>query len=467
MILSYRGKLLLLIILWAQCIFGYSSEIYFCEPSNAVRGDFTIRDEHNNEKIRWFTDARFGMFIHWGLYSIPAGEWKGEVMPLNKYAEQINLAMKIPNAEYEKLANEFNPVDFNADEWVDCAVKAGMKYMVITAKHQEGFAMFHSKFSDYNVVDATPFKRDPLSELAVAARKAGLKFGFYYSNARDYHVSGANWNTHGNTWDFLPQSKEDFKAYYYGLVFNQVEELLTNYGKIDIMWFDVPYKLTEQMSKDLKAHVVSLQPDCLINGRIGNNLGDYFSTRDNEMPSGRIEEAWETCVAMNGSWGYSKHHHNWKSSKQLIETLIESVSKGGNFLLNVGPTGQGSFDDNSMEILDDIGIWMKSNSSSIYNCTYAPEEFKAPEGYMLTYNAEKERLYIHLIENRSKELCLPGYRGKIMKAKWLYDSSEIRIADKSQVDDSMRVVDKDNLYLILHEKMSELNIPVIELVLTH
>ena len=423
------------------------------------------RGENIAEKLRWWTDARFGMFIHWGLYSIPAGEWKGEVMPLRKYAEQINLAMKIPNAEYEQLADEFNPVDFNAEEWVNYAKKAGMKYMVITAKHQEGFAMFHSKVSAYNVVDATPFNRDPISELAAAAKKAGLKFGFYYSNARDYHVAGANWNTHGNTWDFPPQSEEDFKAYYYGLVFDQVEELLTNYGEIDVLWFDVPYKLTEQMSKDLKSHVLSLQPNCIINGRIGNNMGDYFSTGDNAMPDSVIKNPWETCVAMNGSWGYSKHHHDWKSSNTLIKILIESVSKGGNYLLNVGPTGLGSFDDNSNRILRDIGNWMKANSSSIYNCTFAPEGFKVPDGCLLTYNPEKNRLYVHILEKPSKELCLAGYRGRIKKARWLNNSTEIIITDGSSVENTLSSKGNNNLNLILPEGISEVNIPVIELIM--
>ena len=432
--------------------------IAYCLSGNA-------QYKNNYSKLQWWSESRFGMFIHWGLYSIPAGEWNGEVMPLRKYAEQINLAMKIPNAEYEKLAKEFNPIEFNAEEWVDHAVKAGMKYMVITAKHQDGFAMFHSKVSDYNVLDATPFNRDPLSELAVAAKKAGLRFGFYYSNARDYHVPGANWNTHGNTWDFPPQSEKDFKEYYYNLVFDQVEELLTNYGEIDIMWFDVPYKLTEKMSKDLKSHVLSFQPNCIINGRIGNDLGDYHSTGDNGMPERLINKPWETCVSMNGSWGYSKHHHDWKSSKQLIKTLIESVSKGGNYLLNVGPTGLGSFDDNSIKILRDIGTWMKINSSSIYNCTFAPDVFKAPDECLLTYNPKKNRLYVHILEKPSKELCLPGYRGKIKKARWLNNSTEIIIADESSAENTLGSAGNNNLCLILSEEIFELNIPVIELVL--
>lgn len=159
-----------------------------------------------NPKLKWWTDARFGMFVHWGLYSLAAGEWNGELMQGNKYAEQINSNMKIPNAEYDQLTTKFNPVGFNAEEWVNYAISAGMKYLIITAKHQDGFAMFHSKASNYNIVDATPYKKDPLLELANAAHKAGLKFGFYYSNARDYHVAGANWNTHGNTWDFSEQT---------------------------------------------------------------------------------------------------------------------------------------------------------------------------------------------------------------------------------------------------------------------
>lgn len=412
-------------------------------------------------KLKWWTDARFGMFVHWGLYSLAAGEWNGEIMRGNGYAEQINSNMKIPNAEYEQLASKFNPVDFNAKEWVNYAISAGMKYLIITAKHQDGFAMFHSKASGYNIVDATLYKEDPLFELAKAARKAGLKFGFYYSNARDYHVAGANWNTHGNTWDFTKQTEDDFKKYYYGLVFDQVKELLTNYGKIDILWFDVPYKITEQMSTDLKKHVLSLQPNCIINGRIGNNKGDYFSFGDNAIPDSVMKSPWEACVTMNDTWGYSKYDNNWKDYKQLLRLLIESVSKGGNFLLNVGPTGTGTFNKTTTSILTDIGAWMKLNHRSIYYCTSAPSNFKIPDKCMLTYNPEAKRLYIHLIDSQVSKLLLKGYQGKVKKACLLGNASDVKIANVPIFPDEQ----KNDLELILPKRTHKADLSVIELML--
>ncbi len=414
-----------------------------------------------NLKLKWWTDARFGMFVHWGLYSLAAGEWNGEVMHGNGYAEQINSNMKIPNAEYDQLASKFNPVDFNEEEWVNYAISAGMKYLIITAKHQDGFAMFHSKASNYNIGDATPYRKDPLLELSKAAHKAGLKFGFYYSNARDYHVAGANWNTHGNTWDFSKQTEDDFKNYYYGLVFDQVKELLTNYGKIDILWFDVPYKLTGQMSSDLRNQVLSLQPDCIINGRVGNNQGDYLSFGDNAIPDRSFESPWEACITMNDTWGYSKHDNNWKDYKQLLKLLIESVSKGGNLLLNVGPTGTGAFDKNATAILTNIGAWMKLNHRSIYNCTSAPATFRIPDKCMLTYNPEAKRLFIHLIDSQISELLLKGYKGKIKKACLLGDSSEVKIANVSIRPDEQ----EDDLVLILPKRSYNADLSVIELIL--
>lgn len=417
-----------------------------------------------NLKLKWWTDARFGMFIHWGLYSLAAGEWNGELMHGNGYAEQINSNMKIPNAEYDLLASDFNPTDFNAEKWVGYAVRAGMKYMIITAKHQDGFAMFHSKASGYNIVDATPYKKDPLSELAKAARKAGLKFGFYYSNARDYHVAGANWNTHGNTWDFQEQTEDDFKSYYYGLVFDQVKELLTNYGQIDVIWFDVPYKLTEQMSIDLKRHVLSLQPNCIINGRIGNNKGDYVSFGDNTIPDSPYTFPWEACVTMNNTWGYSKHDNNWKSSGQILTLLIESVSKGGNFLLNVGPTGTGLFDKNAVAILSNIGAWMKLNHQSIYNCTSAPKSFKVPGNCISTYNPATKRLYLHLLDSSVSGILLEGYKGKVKNARILGSLAEVKITNAPiGHNNPEKYRGEDDLELTLSGGFSGTNLPVIEL----
>lgn len=257
------------------------------------------------------------------------------------------------------------------------------------------------------------------------------------------------------------QTEDDFKKYYYGLVFDQVKELLTNYGKIDILWFDVPYKLTKKMSSDLKNHVLSLQPDCIINGRIGNNMGDYLSFGDNAIPDHSFESPWEACITMNDTWGYSKRDNNWKDSRQLLKFLIESVSKGGNLLLNVGPTGMGFFDKSATAILANFEAWMKLNHRSIYNCTSAPATFRIPDKCMLTYNPEAKRLYIHLIDSQVSELLLKGYGGKVKTACLLGGTSEVKIANVP-IENGEH---KNDLILILPKGAHRANLSVVELIL--
>ncbi len=236
----------------------------------------TSSEEAAREKrLQWWRDARFGMFIHWGLYAVPAGEWKGKQIP--GIGEWIMNRARIPVDEYEQLATQFNPVNFNAEEWVRVAKDAGMKYITITAKHHDGFAMFGSKASRYNIVDATPFHRDPLKELAAACQKAGIKLCFYYSQTQDWHEPDAD----GNTWDFPDESKKDFAKYLKEKAIPQVRELLTNYGPIGMIWFDTPRKITKEQSEELAALVHQLQPQCLVNGRVGHNAGDYDSAGDN------------------------------------------------------------------------------------------------------------------------------------------------------------------------------------------
>lgn len=246
--------------------------------------------------MKWFHEARFGMFIHWGVYSVPAGEWKGK--PTTFFGEWIMQREKIPVTEYEKLTAQFNPMKFNADEWVKVAKDAGMKYIVITSKHHDGFAMFGSAVSKFNIVEATPFKRDPLKELSVACQKAGIRLCFYYSHARDWHEpDGAD-----NTWDFPVE--RNFQKYFDGKVKPQVRELLTNYGPISTMWFDTPIMITKEQCQELIALVHQLQPDCLVNGRVGFGLGDYEIPTDNQVETDNASQDWEACVTMNddGKW---------------------------------------------------------------------------------------------------------------------------------------------------------------------
>lgn len=303
-----------------------------------------------------FMKLRLGLFIHWGLYAIPAGEWKGQPMRGNGYAEQINNNCRIPNREYEPLAGLFQPQAFDAETWVRLARNAGMRYLVFTAKHQDGFAMFHSKVTDFNVVDATPFARDPLAEIAAACAKYDVRLGIYYSHARDFHCPGANWNDHGNTWDFSPQTEADFENYFESLALPQVKELLSSYGEIFLMWFDVPYQIPARLSRRLRDWVKGFQPECLVNSRIGNGFGDYESLGDNQLFSEAVTAPFEACVTMNETWGYSKHDEHWKTPAEVIRIAETVFQKGGNLLLNVGPDAQGSFPEPAVGILEALGL---------------------------------------------------------------------------------------------------------------
>ena len=307
--------------------------------------------------LGWWREARFGMFIHWGLYAIPAGIWKGE--PVDGIGEWIMLRKRIPRAEYETLAKQFDPVRFDAAAWVDLAVQAGMRYLVITAKHHDGFALYQSPCCPYNIVDATPFGRDPLAELADACRAAGITLGFYYSQDQDWHDPGGS----RNDWDFAAEDK-DFAAYLERKVKPQLRELLTQYGPVGLIWFDTPYSISREHSIELRDFVHRLQPDCLVSGRIGNDVGDYGSLGDNQIPAGRVQADYETPATLNDTWGFKSTDHHWKSTETLLLLLIDLASKGVNYLLNVGPTAAGVIPEPSAQRLRAIGAWMRTNEDS-------------------------------------------------------------------------------------------------------
>ena len=281
------------------------------------------------EKMKWWREARFGMFIHWGLYSVLAGMWEGRKVP--GIGEWIMQHARIPVKEYELLAKQFNPVNLDVREWVGMAKNAGMKWIVITAKHHDGFCMFDTKLTDYNIVKATPFKHDPLKDLAKACEEEGIRLGFYYSQTLDWHHPDGI----GNDWDFDPR-KKNFSSYLEGYVKPQLQELLTNYGPIAVLWFDIMTPTPEQ-ARDIKEWVRNLQPDTIISGRIDpsgfeTGIGDYRERGDNEIPAERIEGDWETPGTINDTWGFKSYDHNWKSTGVLIHKLVEIVSKGGNYL---------------------------------------------------------------------------------------------------------------------------------------
>jgi alpha-L-fucosidase len=360
------------------------------------------------------------MFIHWGLYAVPAGTWQGK--QVGGIGEWIMNTGKIPVADYAGFAKEFNPVKFDAEQWALTAKNAGMKYLVITAKHHDGFAMFPSKISPYNLNDATPFKRDPLKELAAACRKQGMRLGFYYSQAQDWHhPGGASWES--PHWDKAQDGS--FDAYLQKIAVPQVREILSNYGKVSVLWWDTPESMTRERA-ELFLPLLKLQPGIITNDRLGGGYNGDSATPeqtipDTGFPGGRD---WETCMTMNDTWGFRADDHNWKSPETLIRNLADIASKGGNYLLNVGPTAQGEIPQPSVERLEAIGKWMAVNGASIHGTSASPFE-KPAWG---RYTQKPGKLYLHVFDwPKDGRLILPELKNKVKKAYWLSDPKKRRL----------------------------------------
>ena len=384
----------------------------------------------DEERMAWWRDAEFGMFIHWGLYAIPAGEYKGEKVKGN--GEWIMDKLDIPVNEYEQLASQFNPVKFDADKWVSIAKNAGMKYIVITSKHHDGFALWDSKVSDYDIIDASPFKRDILKELQIACEKEDIKLCFYHSIA-DWHHPDAqaplfpNYNA-GQKDKSVANPR--FPKYYENYLKPQVKELLTNYGDLGVMWFDGEWiaDYTTEMGKEMYQFIRSIQPNIIINNRVdkgrngmagmnvnGNFLGD-FGTPEKEIPDTGLNGAdWESCLTMNDTWGYKTNDHNWKSKEALVHNLIEIVSKGGNLLLNVGPTAEGLIPQPSIDRLAAMGDWLKVNGTSIYGANASP--FEKPDWGR--YTSKRGILYAHIFENPKDHKIRIDRSLKVVNASFL------------------------------------------------
>lgn len=380
-----------------------------------------------NPRTAWFEDARFGMFIHFGLYSIPAGVWDGKRMPRNDYAEWIRMQHDwpkpggIPKEDYDGLLGRFDPQGFDADAWIREAKTAGMKYCLITAKHHDGFALWDSKVSDYNVVKATTFKRDILAELTQACRRHGLKVGFYYSHWLDWeHPGGAlpPWPEQVGDPPLPRPTQDAYEKYWIGKCLPQVKELLVNFSP-DLMWFDSWGNQEEFLTKDRLDRLIKLvretRQECLINSRIGTRDGiDYISMNDNSFPAQSFGQAWETSGTLNHSWGYHRLDFNWKPTSQLLRNLVNNASHGGNYQLNVGPTGEGVFQPAAIRRLREIGAWMDVNSSAIYGSRPAP--FPQPSWGRLTVRTMpdgKQRLHAFVYDPKpgaTLVLAGPGTR---------------------------------------------------------
>ena len=353
-------------------------------------------------RMAWWRDARFGMFIHWGLYAVPAGEYKGQRD--EKIGEWIMKHLKIPASEYETFVARFNPVKFDAREWVRIAKDAGMKYIVITSKHHDGFAIFDSKVTGYDIM-ATPFHRDVLKELSQAAREAGLPLCFYHS-ILDWHHPDAQGPAFP---DYEKVANASWPRYVAGHMKPQIKELLTNYGRIGVLWFDGDWikEWSDDQGRDLYAYVRGLQPSLIVNNRVGagrqgmaglSKAGSFagdFGTPEQEVPATGLPGVdWESCMTMNDTWGYKSFDQNWKSGSTLVRTLIDTSSKGGNFLLNVGPTAEGLIPGASVERLAAMGRWLRVNGEAIHGS--GPSPIPAPAWGRLT--SKPGRLYLHVYD---------------------------------------------------------------------
>jgi len=414
-------------------------------------------------RMKWWTDARFGMFIHWGLYALPARhEW-------------VKNGERMTNEQYQKYFELFDPDLYNPKEWARMAKAAGMRYVVLTAKHHEGFCLWDSKYTDYKATN-TPFGKDLIKEYVEAFRAEGLKVGFYYSlidwHHPDYTIDRVHPQRQESDADYAKLNAGKDMNKYREYLKNQVRELLTNYGEISIIWFDFSFPgkngkgRADWDSENLLKLARSLQPGIIVDDRL--DLEDVaggwdFTTPEQEKVAKWPERngkriPWETCQTFSGSWGYYRDEYTWKSPAQLVELLVESVSKGGNLLLNVGPTARGTFDYRAQASLAAMGEWMKVNGRSVYGCTEAPAGLVAPPNTLLTWNPATNRLYVHLLVYPLDRINLAGLAGKVKYAQFLHDASEIRFGPG-------RGEGSGDLSLALPVRKPPVEIPVLEIFL--
>jgi len=421
---------------------------------------------------KWFTEARFGMFIHWGLYAMPARhEW------IKKYET-------IPEEKYDTYFKYFEPDLYNPSEWAKAAAQAGMKYFVITTKHHEGFCLWDSKLTDYKAPN-TPAKRDLLRPMIEAFRNEGLRVGLYHSLIDWHHPEFRIDDTHclHKEPDRKKLNENRDQKKYAKYLHGQVEELLTQFGKVDILWFDFSYPAGKRgipadydgkgaadwMSEDLYKIVRKLAPEVILNDRLDMDEGWDVKTPEQFTPKNGVQVngepvVWEACQTFSGSWGYFRDEHTWRTGDELIRTLIDSVSKNGNLLLNVGPTARGEFDYRALERLSIIGEWMKRHGKSVYGCGAAPETFPVPRDCRYTWNESAKRLYLHIFAWPHRFIPLEGLAGKIDYAQFLHDGSEVTTA-AGEWYVNQGLCSKDDAVITLPHMPPKVTVPVIELFL--
>lgn len=414
---------------------------------------WTASMKTHDQRIAWWKDAKFGMFIHWGIYSLPGGEWKGK--KVSGYAEHLMRKEKITRAEYLALAHDFNPTKFNAEEWVKYAKNAGMNYLIITAKHHDGFAMYDSKVSDFNVVQRTKWKHDPMADLAAACKKYGIKFGFYYSHAFDWEHPDAP----GNDWEYKnpggdqnlfggrdwynvhPELLPKAVKYVDEKAIPQIKELLNKYHP-DILWFDTPQKLPLSENIRILKAIRETDPNVVVNGRLARSsslmMGDYLNTGDRPAEFRSTIGDWEAIPTTNESYGYSKYDDSHKPIKFFVQLLAKAASRGGNLLMNIGPMGDGSFDMKDINILKGLAAWIGKNKESIYQTTATPLPLQS---FGVT-TMNKDKLYLHVFDWPSNGLLsLGGIKTNISKAYFLTDPAKknLRIEFLNASDISIQV----------------------------
>ncbi len=399
-----------------------------------------------DQRMRWWREARFGMFIHWGLYAVPAGDYQGKRD--KEIGEWIMSWANIPRADYEKFAPQFNPTAFDAVEWVRIAKGAGMKYIVITSKHHDGFSMFDSGVSQYDIVDATPYKKDVMKALSAEAKRQGLKFCFYYSIMDWHHPSqtAESAGKHATAGDRKTRMVPARKAEYVDYMKAQLKELVTSYDP-EVLWFDGEWVdwWTEQDGKELYAYVRAMKPSLIVNNRVGKGrkgmeglsksdqqyAGD-FGTPEQQIPASGLKGVdWETCMTMNDTWGFKSYDENWKPAETLVRQLVDAASKGGNYLLNVGPTAEGRIPGPSVERLAAVGRWMQVNGEAIYGSAASP--FAAPLAWGRA-TSKPGMLYLHVFDwPANGELKVPAF-GRTVKAATLLANRGAQVAISTTPD---------------------------------
>jgi alpha-L-fucosidase len=428
----------------------------------AVNGWWKTSMKNHDERIQWWQQARFGMFIHWGIYSLPGGEWNGK--KVDGYAEHLMRKEKITRADYLELAHQFNPVLFDADAWARQAKEAGMRYMIITSKHHDGFAMFDSKVGDFNIIQQTPFKRDPMAALSAACHKYGIKFGFYYSHAFDWEhpdAPGNDWEYSnpggdkglygaGNWFNVHPELLPKAQKYVDEKAVPQIKELLVKYHP-DILWFDTPSKLPLSENIRILKAIREVDKNVVVNGRLarstGISFGDYKNTADRPLEFFPVTGDWEAIPTTNESYGYHKFDNSHKPVRDFVHLLAKAASRGGNLLMNIGPKGDGAFDSKDQVILKGIGVWMQKNGESIYGSvasllpmqSWGVSTVKANKLYLHVFNwPANKKLYVGGLRSEAGKVYLLANKKTLTTHR--VNENDIEIDLPAQMPDTMNTV---------------------------